>query len=263
MITVYLRESSGGALHNAQRIGLSILAPLEVAGERVARPFQDAAGWMSDALDAKQENERLREQVEALRQQVIANQTAFRENEALRSLLQYQDSNRFPEDYRAVTTRVIGQPPNAFSQEVIVSAGDDDGVARFDPVVTEDGLVGLVSQVGANAAKVTLLSDQESAVSAVVLTSGAPGIIRHGESSATLLLDRVDKEQVVERGDTVVTAGWRSGDLESLFPYGIPIGTVTAVGQSDVDLYKRVQVTPLVDFDSVGTLVILVPTDRT
>ena len=123
MITVYLRESSGGALHNAQRIGLSILAPLEVAGERIARPFQDAAGWTSDALDAKEENERLREQVEALRQQVIANETAFRENEELRNLLTYRDASRFPEDYRAVATRVIGQPPNAFSQDLIVSAG--------------------------------------------------------------------------------------------------------------------------------------------
>ena len=85
-----------------------------------------------------------------------------------------------------------------------------------------------------------------------VLVTGAAGFI--GFHTAKHLL---------ERGDTVVTAGWRTGDLESLFPYGIPIGTVTAVGQSDVDLFKRVQVTPLVDFDSLGTLIVLVPNGRT
>ena len=59
-------------------------------------------------------------------------------------------------------------------------------------------------------------------------------------------------------GDTVITSGWRVGELQSVFPYNIPIGTVTAVGQNDVDLYKRIQVTPLVDFESLGALVVLV-----
>lgn len=258
LITVYFRESSGGALHNAQRIGLSILAPFEVAGERISRPFRDAWGWMADFLDAKSENERLREQVEALRRQLIGNETAARENEELRRLLQYIEGVRFPGDYRGIATRVIGRPSSPFSQEVVIAAGSKDGVGRYDPVVTEVGLVGLVTEVGSNAAKVTLLTDQESAVSAVVLRSGASGIVRHGPSSSTLLLDRVDKDQLVERGDTVVTAGWRSGDLESVFPYGIPIGTVTAVGQNDVDLYKRIQVTPLVEFDSIGALIVLI-----
>jgi rod shape-determining protein MreC len=262
LITVYFRESSGGALHNAQRIGLSILTPFEIAGERISRPFRDAWGWASDVLDAKSENERLREEVEALRQLVIGNQTAARENEELRSLLQYLDAERFPEDYRGLATRVIARPPSAYSQDVVIAAGSEDGVVRYDPVVTQDGLVGLVTELGSNAAKVTLLTDQQSAVSAVVLKSGAPGIVRHGPSASTLLLDRVDKDQLVERGDTVITAGWRSGDLESVFPYGIPIGTVTAVGQNDVDLYKRIQVTPLVDFDSLGPLIVLVRRDR-
>lgn len=258
LITVYFRESSSGSLHDAQRIGLSILTPFEVAGERISRPFRDAWSWASEVLDAKSENERLQDEVEALRQMVIANQTAARENEELRQVLQYLDANRFPEDYRGIATRVIARSPSIYRQEVVVAAGADDGVSRYDPVVTEDGLVGLVTEVGSNAAKVTLLTDQQSAVSAVVLKSGAPGIVRHGPSSSTLILDRVDKDQLVERGDTVITAGWRSGDLESIFPFGIAIGTVTSVGQVDVDLYKRIQVTPLVDFDSLGSLIVLV-----
>ena len=45
LVTVYFRESSDGALHGTQRIGISVLAPFEIAGERVAQPFQDAYGW--------------------------------------------------------------------------------------------------------------------------------------------------------------------------------------------------------------------------
>jgi rod shape-determining protein MreC len=56
----------------------------------------------------------------------------------------------------------------------------------------------------------------------------------------------------------VITAGWRSGRLESLYPRGIPIGTVASVGQQDVDLYKRIQVSPLVNFDSLSEVIVLV-----
>jgi len=259
LITVYFRESTGGPLHGAQRIGLSILMPFEVAGERIARPFRDAAGWTSDLLGAKGENERLHEQVEALRKQLIAEQTAARENERLRELLGYVSGSSFPTDYRSVVTRVVARPPSAYNQEVLISAGSSSGVKMNSPVITEDGLVGLVTDVTSNGAKVTLLTDQSSAVSAIVLQSGAAGVVRHGPSdSGALSLDRVPKDELVTGGDLVITAGWRSGRLESLYPRGIPIGTVESVGQQDVDLYKRIQVSPLVNFDSLSEVIVLV-----
>ena len=71
LITVYFRESNEGPLHAAQRIGVSVLMPFEVAGERVARPFRDAWAWTSDLLDAKDENEELREENEEMRRELI------------------------------------------------------------------------------------------------------------------------------------------------------------------------------------------------
>jgi rod shape-determining protein MreC len=136
-------------------------------------------------------------------------------------------------------------------------------VSRNDPVVTQDGLVGLVTDVTSNGAKVTLLTDQSSAVSAIVLESGAAGLVRHGPSdSSALVLDRVGKDEFVEEGNLVITAGWRSGKLESLYPRGIPVGMVKSVGQQDVDLYKRIQVGPLVNFDALAEVIVLVPKKR-
>jgi rod shape-determining protein MreC len=259
LITIYFRESSGGALHSAQRIGLSILMPFEVAGERVSRPFRDAWGYGADLVGAKTENAKLREQVAALQKQLIQEQTAARENERLRELTRYISGPSFPDDYRAVVTRVVARPPSAYNQVVLVAAGSGDGIAVNDPVVTEDGLVGLVTEVTANGARVTLLTDQASAVSALVLQSGAAGIVRHGPSDGSaLVLDRVGKDELVSEGNLVITAGWRTGSLESLYPRGIPIGMVASVGQQDVDLYKRIQVAPLVDFDSLAEVIVLV-----
>jgi rod shape-determining protein MreC len=263
LVTVYFRESEGGTLHGAQRIGVSVAMPFEVAGERVARPFKDAFGWASDLLGAKSENARLKKEIEDLRRTQIANETAAQENKRLQDLLDYVDGPRFPENYRGVATRVVARPPSAYDQEVLIAAGSGEGIQRNDPVVTEEGLVGLVTDVTSNGAKVTLLTDQSSAVSAMVLESGAAGIVRHGPSDpSALILDRVGKDALVQAGNLVITAGWRSGSLESLYPRGIPIGTVKSVGQQDVDLYKRIQIAPLVNFDALSDVVVLVPNTR-
>lgn len=263
LITVYFRESEEGTLHSAQRIGLSVAMPFEVAGERIARPFRDAWGWTSDLVGAKQENEKLRKQLEALRQRVIQEQTAVSENDRLRDLLSFVDGPSFPAGFTGVSTRVVGRPPSAYNQQVLIAAGSSAGVRRNDPVVTQDGLVGLVTNVTSNGAKVTLLTDQSSAVSAIVLESGSAGLVRHGPSdSSALVLDRVGKDEFVEEGNLVITAGWRSGKLESLYPRGIPVGMVKSVGQQDVDLYKRIQVAPLVNFDALAEVIVLVPKKR-
>jgi rod shape-determining protein MreC len=91
-----------------------------------------------------------------------------------------------------------------------------------------------------------------------VLESDAAGVVRQGASEGSLVLDRVGKDELVSEGDLVITAGWQTSRLESLYPRGIPIGMVESVGQQDVDLYKRIQVASLVDFDSLAEVVVLV-----
>ena len=257
LLTVYFRESSGGPVHGAQRIVVSVLTPFEAAAERVSRPFRDAYGWTSDLFHAKGEAADLRSEVEELRRQVILNQTAAQENEELRRLLEYRDGPRIPQDFDAVATRVIVPPQTEFRQEVMVAAGSGDGVAVEDPVVTDAGLVGTVTEVATNSAKVRLLTDQQSAASAFVPETGAAGMVQRGSSTTALVLDRVPKDEAVEENDMVVTAGSRSRQLESLFPRGIPICVVTSVSQRDTDFYKQIQCTPLVDFDSLNQVIVL------
>jgi rod shape-determining protein MreC len=189
---------------------------------------------------------------------VIQSEAARSENAQLKKLLDYLEGPRFPQDYRAVTARVIARAPSQFEQQVVVAAGKNQGVAKHDVVVNGDGLVGEVTQVASNVARVTLLTDETSAVSALDVRTGASGIAQHGQSESSLDLDRVTKDQVVHVGDTIVTSGFRSGALTSLYPRGIPIGVVTSAGQSDTDVYKQVQVRPFVDFVDLEAVIVLV-----
>jgi rod shape-determining protein MreC len=259
LVTVYFREADGGVLHGVQSTGASVLRPFEVGAERVARPFRDAAGWFGGVIHAKSENKRLKEQIDALRQEIIVTQSALRENTQLKKLLDYLEGPTFPKDYSPVAARVIARAPTQFTQQIVVSAGKNDGVSKHDAVVTGDGLLGEVTKVANNVAQVTLLTDPTSAVSALDIHSNADGILQLDQSGSTLILDRVTKDQVVDRGDVITTSGFRSGDLTSLYPRGIPLGVVSSVSQTDTDIYKKVQVDPFVDFANLEAVIVLIP----
>jgi rod shape-determining protein MreC len=213
-------------------------------------------------VHAKSQNAALRADVDRLRQQAIQNQNALEENDRLRKLLNYKGAARFPQDYDSVNTDVIGQPPGEFEQRIGIAAGSSSRIRLHDPVVTQDGLVGLVTHVARDQAQVTLLSDESLNVPAVDLRTGATGVVAHGPSGGALSLNRVDKADAVDRGDLIVTAGWHLGQLSSLYPKGIQIGVVTRSGQSHTDLYKQVQIQPFVDFSSLKSVVVLIPKTR-
>jgi rod shape-determining protein MreC len=262
LLTVYFRESAGGPLHRTQGVGAAILRPFEVGVERIARPFRDVYGYFHGLAVARSQNGRLRAEAEHYRQLYIQNATALHDSIQLKKILNYEEGPTFPTDYRPVNTRVIGGPPSQFEQQVVVAAGSNQGIHRYDPVVTPAGLVGDVTKVFSNVARVTLLTDDQSAVGAMNLR-GASGLVRHGASpEGTLILDQVTKDQVVYRGDRVLTQGTLAGGLPSIYPRGIPIGTVTHVGQSDVGNYKDIQLSPFVDFSSLESVIVLVPKVR-
>jgi rod shape-determining protein MreC len=263
LITLSFRSGESGPLGGVQSAGATVLRPFAVGLERVAQPFRDGYGWFDSLFSARSDAEALRSEVRELRQRAIQSEFALQENDYLRSLLDYIDGPRFPADFDPVAAEVIGRPAGAFTQAIVVAAGSDAGVRVNDPVVTADGLVGLVTRVTEGTARIQLLTDQEAAVSAVDLRSGAPGIVRHARGTReTLVLDRVRKADVVKVGHEVVTAGWRAGGLTSLYPKGIPIGEVTSVGQTDTDLFQQVQIDPYVDFGALDAVLVLVPVGR-
>jgi rod shape-determining protein MreC len=263
LVTLSFREDQSGPVSSAQNAAASALRPFQVAADRVAAPFRDAYGWAQGLVDARSDADRLQRENETLRQQYARARLAEQENARLRSLLQFKSGPRFPEDYRGVAAEVIYRPPGAYAQAIVIAAGRDDGVRVDDPVVTASGLVGTISRVGARTARVTLLTDDQSAVSATILGSEAAGIVRRGSGPrAPLRLVRVPKEAVVQVGDTVVTAGWRSRRFSSLYPPGLMIGRVTSVGRTDTDLFTQVQLEPFANLSSLEAVLVLVPADR-
>jgi rod shape-determining protein MreC len=265
LITVSFRSS---ALDGVQSTGASILRPFEVAADRVTRQFRDTVGWFRGLVDAKNENKKLRAQVEELRRQVILDESAVQQNVDLQNALDYHGPPSIA-DYRRVNASVLVNPQSAIDQSVIISAGSAQGVSVGSVVVEPTGgpdaggaLVGTVDKVARNVARVMLLTDNQSAVTATDLTNPqVVGLVRRGSgSSDVLILDRVPKKPYVRVGDTIITAGTLgTGPLRSKYPRGIPVGSVTSESDNEANLFKSIQVRPLIDFSSIRSVIVLVP----
>ena len=258
LITISFRSPTSGPLHGVESAGVTVLRPFEIAAERIARPFEDVYGYFRGLVHAKSENGRLRSEVDQLRQQLSQYGSEHQDNLKFRAMLKFIEGPRFPQDYSPVNARVISLPPSEFDQQVVISAGSANGIRQDTPVVTEDGLVGRVTDLTGSAALVTLITDDESAVPAVDQRTGASGLVRLGQGQGQLILDRVAKENDVRPGDRIITLGTRSKQYPSLYPKGIQIGRVTSVGQSDTAPFKAIQIDPYVNFGSLDMVTALV-----
>ena len=119
-------------------------------------------------------------------------------------------------------------------------------------------VVGKVTDVTSDASIVTLITDHSSGVSSTVQRINDSGILQTAAGNPNdLLLQYLPPKSTVKVGETVVTSGTKSSRLDSLFPPGIPIGTVTKVDPEELNLYQRVHVKPFADLRRVDFVQVL------
>jgi rod shape-determining protein MreC len=258
MLTVYFGESGGGVFHTLQRGAQAAFAPLETGASRALKPFRDLFGWFGDTFDAKSENEQLRAEVESLRRQLGVHQSARHDVRELRGLIGLTETDSYPQGTEPVGARVIVRSPTVWYSTVKIDKGSDDGVRRDQPVVAAGGLIGKVTDVTGGTAEVTLITDASSAVSAQVMPNGASGIVHPVVGNPNdLLLDYITKGRRVTEGTTVVTSGFASDEVQSIFPPGIAIGRVTKVDPIEAEQFQRVHVEPFADIRGVDYVQVL------
>jgi rod shape-determining protein MreC len=256
LLTIYFSEPVGGGLHAIQRGAGEVLSPLEEGATRIFKPFSDFAGWIGDVVDAKKENKQLKSEVKTLRGQLAELATDKREADQLKQILQV--STKLPKDAKTVTARVIAHSPTVWYSTIQIDKGRRDGLRVNQPVITAGGLAGKVVATTGGNARVALITDQSIGVSAEVMPNGVAGVVKPEIGGKDLILDFIPKNSHIRRGQVVVTSGFKSGDLESLFPRGIPIGKVGSVNQDELETYQRVRVRPyaqLRDMDFVQVVI--------
>ena len=258
LLTAYFGESPSSPLHSVQRGIVEVLSPIQEGASKALAPVRDVAGWFSSTIRAKQQNDKLRADNAKLRAENAALQQAVIENSQLRAQVKLDNSIGIS-SYQPVAADVIQRDPTLWYATVEVDKGSSDGVGKDDPVLADGALVGKVSTVAPTVSIVTLLTDHTYAVTAEVQdASGDTGVLvpKVGNPNQ-LLLQFLPQQAQITNGQQVVTAGFKSNGLDSLYPPGIPIGTVSNFNQNDLINNRQVQVSPAADlrhFDSVQVL---------
>lgn len=248
LLTVYFREGDEGLLHRARAVTLGVAAPVARLGTVVTSPVRAVGDFVSGLGVSRERLEALEKQNAELRARLAQLEEARQENERLKELVAFAQE-------RAMATlgaRVIGRPVSAWEGVIVIDRGSEDGVEPGMPVIAAQGLVGQVATVSRRSATVRLVTDQQSGVAAMVQSSRVLGVVR-GSVSGALSLDFVDRAQMPQVGDVVITSG-----LGGVYPKGIVIGDVTAVDDRRGELYPRITVTSRVPIARVEEVLVLV-----
>ena len=255
---VLLSLTYGQGSDGMQRGVSTIFSPLTSVADRALKPARDLVNWFDETFDAKGENEDLHAELETARKQAVGAKAALAENDQLRKLVGLDSSGAIPGGYTPVTGRVITRSPTVWFSDVTIDAGSGDGVEVDDPVVNGDGLVGKITAVTGGTARVTLIVDHSSAVGAKLVPSGVQGVMKPSVGDPEdLILDFLDTEKIVGKGQSVVTSGWRAIGYESGYPPNLPIGEVIEAPLQEQEAQQQVHIKPYADLRNLDLVQVL------
>ena len=211
---------------------------------RITSSIGDFFGNIFHPSDEEEENEALKKEVALLQSQLQRMNELEQENERLAAALNYTQT--VPE-YDYIMARVSAKDPGHWFDVFTVNVGYNGGVEVNDPVITPDGLVGRVIEVGGSWCKVMSIIDSRSSVSCLVERTRDNGIVagalqtddKHGECSMSYLPLEAD----LLTGDRVITNG-----LGGVFPRGLVVGEIKEVNNIANTGEKTVIIQPSVDF---------------
>lgn len=166
----------------------------------------------------------------------------------LSELVEYASTAR---DQDHLVAEVISYDQNALLRTMVINRGVRHGVARGMPVVTGQGLVGRITDVTANAARVMLITDPNSNVNARLQTTRAQGRVE-GQLTGNLRMKWIPLDADVQIGDVVLTSG-----LGGNFPPDIQIGQVESRLREEFALNQEAEVRSLVDFDNLEFVLVI------
>jgi rod shape-determining protein MreC len=259
LFTGYFREGPGGFLHDTQDAVGGVVAPVQGVAVAAIEPFQDGWNWFSELRGARERAAALEVEVRDLRLQAINDR--FRSQEAADLAALEAAGEGFENNYDRVLASIDGRSPSPWYQSARIDRGSADGIMENSPVIgAGDALVGVVTSVRPHSANVRFITDGSTGVGAIVPEAGElPGLVT-SPNPGQLRLTGVPREADIQEGQVVMTGGFNSGSLPSVYPRGLPIGVVSSVGSRDVDAEKSVQVKPLIDPRAEHHLVVLAPT---
>lgn len=225
----------------------TVAKPFIMCGSGIANAFNGFVEIFTQYDELKAENAALREELQALKDKEYNEELLREQNEWLRDYINLHDQH--PE-FVFTDAAVIAREAGNYSTVLTLNKGSAHGVKRRMPVLTGDGLLGYVSELGLDWCRVTTVIEPSSSVGVYTDRDGQLGLLEGDsalKSEGLCRMSYIGAEGNVGIGDRVYTAGGK----DSLYPSGLLIGTVSSVDIDEVTGEMVATVTPAVDFNSL------------
>jgi rod shape-determining protein MreC len=233
----------------------------------VTRPFVSAAtsisSWVDRRLDMlinadryKRENETLRRQLSEMYAQIMDKDAIEEENERLKEILGIIEER---EDFTlSPPSSVIAKEAVSVSGDFTINRGSRSGIKADDPVITDIGLVGVITETAPTYSKVKTILSTEIRIGVRTITGGAVGVIENDvlySSNRQCLMRHIVMGSRIEVGDVVVTLGG------SMYPAGLIVGTVVDVFPHENGLSLHAVIEPAEDIFRINDVFVITSFD--
>jgi len=230
----------------------------------VATPLQKGVTGVSDSIGGffnylknmkgyERENEKLRERIAGLEDDLRKTDNLREENERLRKMLDLKEKKK---DYKSVAADVVAFEMDNFSKSYTINKGIRDGITQNCAVITPHGLVGYISEVGRSWARICPIVDTSVSVSATIVRVSNVAMV---EGDMSLMDDGlckmtyVSKDSGIEIGDYIETSG-----AGGVIPSGIYIGKVTEIRNDVTGVSQEAVIKPGVDFSNLDEVMVII-----
>lgn len=209
-------------------------------------------GYLTNMKGYEKENEKLRERIASLEDDLRKTENLKEENDRLRKMLELKSKD---ENYKSVVADVVAFEMDNFSKSYTINKGIKDGITQNCAVITPFGLVGYVSDAGRNWARISPIVDAKVSVSATIMRVSNTAIVQGDMSlmeDGLCKMTYVSKETGIEIGDYIETSG-----AGGIIPAGIYIGKVTEVKTDVTGVSQEAIIQPGVDFSNLKEVMVI------
>ncbi len=226
---------------------LTALKPALQAGHITFRFFSDVGLSIERFVHTFKQQGELESQIAKLESQLVRYHEFEKENVRLKKLVDFRSTL----SGKTVPARIIGWDPSPWRKSFILDKGSNQGIRKDMAVISFEGLVGRILDVGPETSRVILLTDLDARVSAMTDQTRATGIIAGGGGSKLKMM-YLELESGVQVQETALTSG-----LGGLFPKGLRVGKITSILRDPSGLHLNAEIEPFVQFSKLEEVVCL------
>ncbi|MBQ1186464.1 MAG: rod shape-determining protein MreC [Clostridia bacterium] len=241
----------GGRMSPQAGILGAVAAPFQKLGNSVVNAIETTFNNFQSAAVLNNEKEQLQNEVNKLREQLTEYEEAVNQNEFYEKYLNIKDLNP---DFEFAPAKVLASDPDDIFHGFTVSVGSFHGISLYDPVITDEGVVGYISEVGITTSKVTTILDPELVVGAFDSRTGDAGVV---SGSTEYVNDGYTRFYNLPRtcsvavGDLVITSG------SGIFPDGLILGNINNIASDPISSSLFATITPTVNFDELKQVMVI------